>query len=171
MEELKELKERMEAQRPADWDSLPDLNLYMDQVIGYMPRQLIQYGEEERLTSAMVNIRDFAMRDYLAQRLGVEPQWGARNAVLYEIGTYASFATRTLLNHLPAVEFRAAAGGEEVPVTVNIPGGFTVYNALCVLGCARALHIPLTAAAEALARALAELIRRTADRPDAERPS
>lgn len=55
MEELKELKERMEAQRPADWDSLPDLNLYMDQVIGYMPRQLIQYGEEERLTSAMVN--------------------------------------------------------------------------------------------------------------------
>ena len=45
----------------------------------------------------------------LAQRLGVEPQWGARNAVLYEIGTYASFATRTLLNHLPAVEFRAAA--------------------------------------------------------------
>ena len=55
MEELKELKTRMETQRPADWDSLPDLSLYMDQVIGYMPRQLIQYGEAERLTSAMVN--------------------------------------------------------------------------------------------------------------------
>lgn len=55
MEELKELKSRLETQRPADWDSLPDLSLYMDQVIGYMPRQLIQYGEEERLTSAMVN--------------------------------------------------------------------------------------------------------------------
>lgn len=55
MEELQELRERMETQRPADWESLPDLNLYMDQVIGYMPRQLIQYGEEERLTSAMVN--------------------------------------------------------------------------------------------------------------------
>ena len=55
MEELKELKSRLETQRPADWDSLPDLSLYMDQVIGYMPRQLIQYGEGERLTSAMVN--------------------------------------------------------------------------------------------------------------------
>ena len=55
MEELRELKERMGAQRPAGWEALPDLSLYMDQVIGYMPRQLIQYGEGERLTSAMVN--------------------------------------------------------------------------------------------------------------------
>ena len=55
MEELQELKIRLENQRPAEWEALPDLSLYMDQVIGYMPRQLIQYGEEERLTSAMVN--------------------------------------------------------------------------------------------------------------------
>lgn len=45
----------------------------------------------------------------IAQRLGVRPAWGARNAVLYEIGTYASFATETLLNGLPAEEYRAAA--------------------------------------------------------------
>ena len=55
MEELQELKSRLETQRPADWETLPDLALYMDQVIGYMPRQLIRYGEDERLTSAMVN--------------------------------------------------------------------------------------------------------------------
>ncbi len=55
MEELKELKQRLETQRPAQWEALPDLSLYMDQVIGYMPRQFIRYGEEERLTSAMVN--------------------------------------------------------------------------------------------------------------------
>ena len=55
MEELKELKLRLEQQRPVDWDSLPDLNLYMDQVIGYMTRQLIQYEDAEGLTSAMVN--------------------------------------------------------------------------------------------------------------------
>jgi len=55
LEELKELKERLERQRPAGWDSLPDLSLYMDQLIGYMPRQLIEYGEEDRLTAAMVN--------------------------------------------------------------------------------------------------------------------
>jgi len=55
MEELEELKERLEKQRPAEWDALPDLSLYMDQVIGYMPRQFIEYAEEDRLTSAMVN--------------------------------------------------------------------------------------------------------------------
>ena len=55
MEEIRELKERLETQRPVEWDALPDLNLYMDQVIGYMSRQLIHYEEEDRLTSAMVN--------------------------------------------------------------------------------------------------------------------
>lgn len=45
----------------------------------------------------------------LAERLGVQPEWGARNAVLYEIGTYASFATATLLNRLSAGEYKAAA--------------------------------------------------------------
>jgi len=55
VEELEELKGRLETQRPANWEALPDLSLYMDQVIGYMPRQLIRYGEEEWLTSAMVN--------------------------------------------------------------------------------------------------------------------
>lgn len=42
----------------------------------------------------------------LADSLSVTPKWGARNAVLYEIGTYASFATRTLLNRLTANEYR-----------------------------------------------------------------
>ncbi len=55
MQELEELKQRMVTQRPAGWDSLPDLSLYMDQLIGYMPRQLIRYGEDDGLTSAMVN--------------------------------------------------------------------------------------------------------------------
>lgn len=55
MEEIQELKERISQERPVDWDSFPDIGMYMDQIISYMPRQLIHYGEEERLTSAMVN--------------------------------------------------------------------------------------------------------------------
>ena len=55
MEELLELKSRMERERPAPWDSLPNLALYMDQVISYMPRQLICYDQREALTPAMVN--------------------------------------------------------------------------------------------------------------------
>lgn len=55
MEELLDLKTRMEEQRPAAWEELPDLALYMDQVTSYMPRQLIRFDERDALTSAMVN--------------------------------------------------------------------------------------------------------------------
>ena len=55
MEELLELKERLEQERPASWKELPDLSLYMDQVTAYMPRQLIHFDDRDVLTSAMVN--------------------------------------------------------------------------------------------------------------------
>ena len=55
MEELRELKGRLNQERPAAWDALPDIALYMDQIISYLPRQLIRYDESENLTSAMVN--------------------------------------------------------------------------------------------------------------------
>ncbi len=55
MEELEELKERMSGERPVDWDQFPDLGLYMDQIISYLPRQLIHYGSGDLLTPAMVN--------------------------------------------------------------------------------------------------------------------
>ena len=45
----------MEQERPADWEDLPDIALYMDQLISYMPRQLIHFDESTPLTSAMVN--------------------------------------------------------------------------------------------------------------------
>ena len=55
MEELQELKKRMLEERPTPWGELPDLALYMDQIISYMPRQLIRFDDSEALTSAMVN--------------------------------------------------------------------------------------------------------------------
>ena len=55
MDELKELKERLTSERPIPWEDFPDIGLYMDQIISYMPRQLIHYGDGEALTSAMVN--------------------------------------------------------------------------------------------------------------------
>ncbi len=55
MEELRELKERLEQERPVDWTEMPDIALYMDQVISYLPRQHIRFEEGESLTSAMVN--------------------------------------------------------------------------------------------------------------------
>lgn len=55
MEELRELKARLEEERPTPWEELPDIALYMDQIISYMPRQLIRFEGGEALTSAMVN--------------------------------------------------------------------------------------------------------------------
>jgi len=48
------------------------------------------------------------------------------------------------------VRFTAVLGDEEAEVCLGIPGKFTVYNALTVLGLAVSLGIPLAKAAEAL---------------------
>ena len=50
------------------------------------------------------------------------------------------------------VAFTAVTGMEKIPVRVNIPGGFMVYNTLDVLGAALALGIPLEQSAAVLAR-------------------
>ena len=44
----------------------------------------------------------------IAYDLGVDPIWGPRNAVGYEIGTYGSFAANTISNRLKAKEFKKA---------------------------------------------------------------
>ena len=51
------------------------------------------------------------------------------------------------------VRFTAVCGEKRVPVKMGIPGKFTVYNGLTVLGCALQLGISLEEAAEALATA------------------
>ena len=50
------------------------------------------------------------------------------------------------------VDFDACRDGETVPVRVNIPGGFTVYNALGVMAAARELGVPLADSAHVLRR-------------------
>ena len=55
MDELQNLRTRMEQERPTPWEDLPDIALYMDQLISYMPRQLIRFDEGNALTSALVN--------------------------------------------------------------------------------------------------------------------
>ena len=50
------------------------------------------------------------------------------------------------------VDFDACRDGETVPVRVNIPGGFTVYNALGVMAAARELGVSLADSAWILGR-------------------
>lgn len=59
MNEIKteELQRQLRELRPEDWDRIPDIGLYMDQVISYMKGQHIGFEleNEETLTSAMIN--------------------------------------------------------------------------------------------------------------------
>lgn len=55
MEELAELKEKLTSQRPDAWGDLPDIPLYMDQVVSYLTRQMVCFKPGDGLTSAMIN--------------------------------------------------------------------------------------------------------------------
>ena len=65
----------------------------------------------------------------------------------------ADLCARDLQLHAEGVRFTAVSGDTYVGVSLPIPGKFTVYNALTVLGIAMELGIPLDAAAAALAKA------------------
>ena len=65
MEELSELKRQLMEQRPDSWDKLPDIPLYMDQVVSYLSRQLSGLGEGDAHTPAMINNY---MKDGLLER-------------------------------------------------------------------------------------------------------
>lgn len=57
MKEIEKIKDKLKTARPEPWESIPDIDLYMDQVISYMKRQHIglDLEDEENLTSAMIN--------------------------------------------------------------------------------------------------------------------
>ena len=65
----------------------------------------------------------------------------------------AALKAESLELHAEGIRFEAVQGEKKVAVSLGIPGRFTVYNALAVLGIATALHISLEDAADALTTA------------------
>jgi len=55
MKDISELRDKMQNERPVAWDQLPDIPLYMDQVMSYMPRQLIDLAEDGDVTASMMH--------------------------------------------------------------------------------------------------------------------
>ena len=59
MEEIRDLKERLQEQRPASWENLPDIPLYMDQVLTLLSRYLPflpkKEKEEQIITTSAIN--------------------------------------------------------------------------------------------------------------------
>ncbi len=74
MKELDEIHRLLSEQRPAAWDALPDIALYMDQVIFCLQRQTIGAEEDSALTPAMVNnyIKDGLLPRANGKRYGRE---------------------------------------------------------------------------------------------------
>lgn len=74
MEELAELKRQLMEARPVGWGELPDIPLYMDQVVGYLSRQMAGLGEGDGLTSAMINnyIKDGLLERANGKKYGQE---------------------------------------------------------------------------------------------------
>lgn len=54
MKEILKMKQLLQQDRPENWDTLPDIELYMDQVVSYLPRQSVG-GKVPAMTSAMIN--------------------------------------------------------------------------------------------------------------------
>lgn len=66
---------------------------------------------------------------------------------------WASLYAADILLYKDHVEFTAVEGTDKAKVCLNIPGRFSVYNALTAISCARLSGVPLIFCAEALSTA------------------
>ena len=55
MDQIRELLARMTAQTDLTYERLPDIDLYMDQVIEYLSRQCLSLRENDKISSALIN--------------------------------------------------------------------------------------------------------------------
>ena len=94
-----------------------------------------------RCDKAVINVDDNYASNMLAR---------AACPVLRTSSYAADLYAEDVTLHAEGVSFTAVCEGERVPVALPIPGGFTVYNALTVLGIAKQLGISLADCAKAL---------------------
>ena len=97
-----------------------------------------------RCSKAVINVDD----NY-ASRMLAKADCPVLKTSAYDADLYA----RDAVLHSEGVAFTAVCGGEEVAVSLPIPGKFTVYNALSVMGIAYQLGISIQDSAAALRNA------------------
>ena len=97
-----------------------------------------------RCSKAVIN-----MDDNYASRMLAKADCPVLKTSAYDADLYA----RDAVLHSEGVAFTAVCGGEEVAVSLPIPGKFTVYNALSVMGIAYQLGISIQDSAAALRNA------------------
>lgn len=80
-------------------------------------------------------------------------QNAACRLMTYSARADADLVAQNIALHSDGVSFEARSHGERAQIHLNIPGSFTVYNALGVIQTAQALGLPLPQIAEALSTA------------------
>ncbi len=75
------------------------------------------------------------------------------SVLTYAIDSEADLKAGNIELHSDGIAFDAAYAGQTCPVKLGIPGRFTAYNCLTVIGCALSLGLTLEEIAGALARA------------------
>ena len=142
----------MKEERPQAWDEFPDIGLYMDQVLSYMPRQLIDLGETETLTSAMVNNY---IKDGLLPRAEGKKYSRAHLAYLTAICAIKQVISvkdaRALIREGEQVGLIPADDGEDEDANRQSERVQKIYKYFC-----QELDQALTAAAESLPEELPE---------------
>ena len=97
-----------------------------------------------RCDRAVINADDPYAPNMMAKASGPVPTYSLKEGVLQ---------AENLQLQAEGISFDAVMNNETTAVSLGIPGKFTVYNALAVLGIADALHIKMGDAAAALATA------------------
>lgn len=75
--ELTDLSQKLQSNPVAKWDELPDIELYMDQVITYIEKQLSIFQEQEEnklITSSMINnyVKDGVIKHAVSKKYSKE---------------------------------------------------------------------------------------------------
>ncbi len=141
-------------------------SLYLDRVAGIKYR----VGAFTNLTQDHLDFHE-TMENYCDAKailfrncevgvVNADDQWTARltkdadcRIISYSAKEKGGDLYATDIKYFPdKVSFTANYGGESVPAVINIPGRFSVYNALTALGCILALGFDLGEAAAALAK-------------------
>lgn len=103
IDQLNEWLADLDSKHPAEWDMLPDIGLYMDQVQTYIDRQLGLYRRDEKdrlLTPAMINNY---IKDSLIPRAESKKYAPVHLALLILIGTLKQVMSIPNLNQMLTV--------------------------------------------------------------------
>ena len=109
-----------------------------------------EYRKAKAMLFRMCDVGVFNLDDPASEKIMAE---ATCKQLTYGQTHQAALMAEQVQLHADRVEFLARYGTETSRARLGIPGGFTVYNALCVLGAALALGISLDDAVKALASA------------------